>query len=123
MSEKLNEKLLKNTFTLTDFQVQLKQFQKMGPISDILGMIPGGNKLKGMNVDEKKIVWIDAIINSMTKDEKLKPSIINGSRRQRIALGSGRSIQEVNQLLKQFEQMKSMIKKMNKKGMGRFPFN
>ena len=123
LSEKLNEKLLKNTFTLTDFQVQLKQFQKMGPISDILGMIPGGNKLKGMNVDEKKIVWIDAIINSMTKDEKLKPSIINGSRRQRNALGSGRSIQEVNQLLKQFEQMKSMIKKMNKKGMGSFPFN
>ena len=91
-------------------------------MSDILGMLPGANKLKGLNVDEKKIVWVDAIINSMTEYERLNPSIINGSRRQRIALGSGRNVQEVNQLLKQFEQMKSMIKKMNKQGINRFPF-
>jgi len=122
LSSKLNEKLLENTFTLKDFQTQLKQFQKMGPMSDILGMMPGTNKLKGLNVDEKRIVWIDAIINSMTEDERLDPNLINGSRRHRIALGSGRNVQEVNQLLKQFEQMKNMVKKMNKKGMGRFPF-
>jgi len=79
------------------------------------------NKLKGLNVDEKKIVWIDAIINSMTNYERLNPSSINGSRRKRIALGSGRNVQEVNQLLKQFDQMKNMIKKMNKKGMNKFP--
>ena len=121
LSEELNQKLLKNSFTLEDFQNQLKQFQKMGSISDILGMIPGGNKLKGLNLDEKKIVWIDAIINSMTNYERLNPSIINGSRRKRIALGSGRNVQEVNQLLKQFDQMKNMMKKMNKKGMNKFP--
>ena len=122
LSDKLNEKLLKNTFTLKDFQSQLKQFQKMGPMSDIIGMMPGFDKLKGFNVDEKKIIWIEAIINSMTEYERLNPSIINGSRRQRIALGSGRNVQEVNQLLKQFDQMKNMIKKMNKKGMNQFPF-
>ena len=70
---------------------------------------------------KKKIVWIDAIINSMTNYERLNPSIINGSRRKRIALGSGRNVQEVNQLLKQFDQMKNMMKKMNKKGMNKFP--
>ena len=122
LSDDLNKKLLENSFTLKDFQAQIKQFQKMGPMSDIIGMMPGANKLKGLNVDEKKIIWIDAIINSMTEAERLNPSIINGSRRQRIALGSGRNVQEVNQLLKQFNQMKSMIKKMNKKGFGRFPF-
>ena len=121
LSEKLNENLLKNKFTLKDFQDQLKQFQKMGSISDVIGMMPGANKLKGFNVDEKKIVWIDAIINSMTEYERLNPNIINGSRRQRIALGSGRNVQEVNQLLKQFDQMKNMIKKINKKGMNKFP--
>ncbi len=122
LSSKLSEKLLKNTFTLKDFQLQLKQFQKMGPMSDIIGMMPGMNKIKGLNVDEKRIVWVDAIINSMTEKERLNPTIINGSRRQRIALGSGRNVQEVNQLLKQFEQMRNMIKKMNKKGINKFPF-
>jgi len=120
LSEELNQKLLKNKFTLKDFQNQLRQFQKMGSVSDIIGMMPGGNKLKGLDVDEKKIVWIDAVINSMTEYERLNPEIINGSRRQRIALGSGRNVQEVNQLLKQFDQMKNMIKKMNKKGMNKF---
>ena len=121
LSEKLNENLLKNNFTLKDFQSQLKQFQKMGPISDVIGMMPGTNKLKGFNVDEKKLIWIDAIINSMTEYEQLNPNIINGSRRERIALGSGRNVQEVNQLLKQFDQMKNMIKKMNNKGIFKFP--
>ena len=120
LSEEFNQKLLKNKFTLKDFQNQLRQFKKMGSVSDIIGMMPGGNKLKGLNVDEKKLVWIDAIINSMTKEERLNPEIINGSRRQRIALGSGRNVQEVNQLLKQFDQMKNMIKKMNKKGINKF---
>tara|TARA_Y100001970_G_C14209799_1_gene846189 strand:- start:62 stop:1375 length:1314 start_codon:yes stop_codon:yes gene_type:complete len=121
LSKKLNENLLKNSFTLKDFQLQLKQFQKMGSMSDIMGMMPGMNKLKGLKVNEKQLVWIDAIINSMTEHERLNPNVINGSRRKRIALGSGRNVQEINSLLKQFDQMKTMIKKINKKGMFKFP--
>ncbi len=93
----------------------------MGSMSEIMGMMPGMNKIKGLKIDEKQLVWIDAIINSMTENERLSPGIINGSRRKRIALGSGRNVQEVNSLLKQFDQMKTMIKKINKKGMFKFP--
>jgi len=121
LSKKINENILKNSFTLKDFQSQLKQFQKMGSMSEIMGMMPGMNKIKGLKIDEKQLVWIDAIINSMTENERLSPGIINGSRRKRIALGSGRNVQEVNSLLKQFDQMKTMIKKINKKGMFKFP--
>jgi len=120
-AEKLQKKLVANSFTLSDFQDQLKQIQKMGPVSQLMGMMPGASKLKGLKVDDKQLVWVDAIICSMTPLERKKPDIINGSRRKRIAKGSGRPIQEVNQLLKQFSQMRSIMKKMGKMG-NRLPF-
>ncbi|MCF7792606.1 MAG: signal recognition particle protein [Candidatus Cloacimonetes bacterium] len=114
-AEKLAEKLKKNQFTFTDFLSQLQQLQKMGPMDQLLGMMPGMNNkaLKGLKVDEKDIKHIEAIIYSMTRTEREKPTIINGSRRHRIAKGSGTSIQEVNRLIKQFDQMKKMMKKFN----------
>ncbi len=123
-AEKLAKKLQKNQFTFSDFLSQLQQIQKMGPMDQIMGMIPGmnGKAMKGMKVDEKDIKHIEAIIFSMTLQEREKPASINGSRRNRIAKGSGTSIQHVNRLLKQFEQMKKMMKqfsnpKFMKKGM------
>jgi signal recognition particle subunit SRP54 len=123
-AEKLMKKLKKNQFTFSDFLSQLQQLQKMGPLDQIVGMLPGMNTsaLKGMQVDEKDLKQIEAIIYSMTPKEREQPSVINGSRRHRIAQGSGTSIQQVNKLLKQFEQMKKMMKKFNdpksiKKGM------
>jgi signal recognition particle subunit SRP54 len=115
-AQKLEKKLRKNEFTLEDFYNQLQQIKKMGPLEQILGMIPGLNKqLKGVQVDDKAFTKIEAIINSMTPLERKKPQIINGSRRRRISNGSGTRIQDVNQLLNQFHQMKKMIKRM--KGM------
>ncbi len=122
-ADKLQKKMLEDSFTLEDFQVQLKQFQKMGSISDIVGMLPGVPKMKNLNLDDNQLKWTDAIINSMTPKERQNPRIINGSRRKRIALGSGRNIQEVNNLLKQFSQMRMMMKKIKKnKGNMKFPF-
>ena len=89
---------------------------------DILAMMPGvGSKLKGLDMDDRKFKWVEAIINSMTIEERGNPEIMNGSRRERIAKGSGRSVQEINQLLKQFTMMKNMMKKMNKRTKFRFP--
>lgn len=115
-AEKLEKKLKKNKFDLEDFKNQLKQLSKMGPMEQILGMMPGMNRqaLKGLKVDERQLMWTEAIINSMTPWERHNPQLINGSRRKRIALGSGRSVQQVNQLLKQFAQMKKMMKNMGK---------
>lgn len=112
----LEKKLKKNNFDLEDFNKQLKQLSKMGPMEQILGMMPGMNRqaLKGLKIDDKQLVWTEAIINSMTPWERQNPQLINGSRRKRIALGSGRSVQQVNQLLKQFAQMKKMMKNMGK---------
>ena len=93
----------------------------MGPLSNIMKMIPGANKLKLKDLDGKNIYWVEAIISSMTNKEKLNPSIINGSRKKRIAKGCGRPIQEVNNLLKQYKQMEIMIKKINN-GKMNFPF-
>ena len=126
-AEKLAKKLKKNQFTFTDFLSQLQQIQKMGPIDQLMGMMPGINSkaLKNLNADEKDIKHIEAIIYSMTVAEREKPAIIKGSRRQRIAKGSGTSIQSVNRLLKQFEQMKKMMKNFNGKkisGAGMMPF-
>ncbi len=110
------KKLQKNTFDLDDFKIQLKQLMKMGPLNQIFGMMPGMNKklMKGMNLDDRQLVWTEAIINSMTPAERKNPQLINGSRRTRIAAGSGRSVQEINQLLKQFAQMQKMMKHMGK---------
>lgn len=117
----LQMKMLKNTFSLSDFKDQLLQIKKMGSISQMMSMIPGASKLKGMEMDDRQLTWIEAIINSMTPTERERPELINGSRRKRIAKGAGRSVQEVNQLLKQFSQMRTMMKKFRKMGKGKFP--
>jgi len=132
----LEQKLKNNTFTLEDFLDQMQQIKKMGNIKDLLGMMPGINQaaLAGAEVDEKAMVHTEAIIQSMTRKERHDPSILNGSRKRRIAAGSGRSIQEVNRLLKQFEEMRKMMKsftgggmfgkagKKGKFGIGKMPF-
>ena len=113
---KLEKKFRKNDFDLEDFKSQLRQLEKMGPMEQVLGMMPGMNRkaLKGLKIDDRQLTWTEAIINSMTPWERQNPIAINGSRRKRIALGSGRSVQQVNQLLKQFAQMKKMMKNMGK---------
>ena len=121
-AEKLQKKIVENSFTLTDFQEQLAQMQNMGSMSEMVKMIPGAGKLGKMNFDDRQLKWTDAIIKSMTPEERISPDIINGSRRTRIASGSGRSVQEVNQLLKQFHQMKQMMKKIGNKGRMNLPF-
>jgi signal recognition particle subunit SRP54 len=124
-AEKLEKKLRKAEFDLEDFLDQLQQIKKMGSLESILRMIPGvGNQLKNVQVDEHQLVRVEAIINSMTKEERQNPKILNGSRRKRIANGSGTKVQDVNQLMRQFEQMKKMMKQMNKKsfrGLGGMP--
>ena len=119
-AKKMQEKILKNEFNLEDFKVQLSQIHQMGNVNEIINMIPGINgKMKNkINMDENHVVWTEAIINSMTEKERKNPQIIDGSRRSRIASGSGRSVQEVNQLLKQFTEMQKMMKKFGKM---RFP--
>jgi signal recognition particle subunit SRP54 len=109
----LAEKLKTANFTLEDFQDQLEQMQKMGPLDEILRMIPGMGRIKGvgdMKVDEKRLRQVDAIISSMTPEERRNPEIINGSRRRRIARGSGVKVQDVNALLRQFNQVKEFLK-------------
>jgi signal recognition particle subunit SRP54 len=116
-TRELEKKLRGNTFTLEDFSTQLKQLKKMGPLEQILGMIPGlGNTkmLKGLKLDDKEFVHTQAIIDSMTPEERRNYKIINGSRRRRIARGSGTSVQQVNKLLKQFIQMQKMMKRFPK---------
>jgi signal recognition particle subunit SRP54 len=121
-AEKLEKKLRKEAFTLEDFYSQLQQIKSMGPLDSILGMIPGlgGKVMKGLQIDEKAMVRVEAMINSMTKEERLKPHIIDGSRRKRIALGSGTSVQDVNKLLKQFFMMQKMIKNLGKMDFKKF---
>lgn len=112
----LADRMRRQQFTLDDFADQLKQLKKMGPLDQIMGMIPGAAKMpKGMKVDNKAMSRTEAIISSMTSLERSEPVILNGSRRKRIARGSGTSVQEVNQLLKQFDMIKKMMKKMGGK--------
>ncbi len=115
-AREMEEKLRKNEFTLEDFLEQMNQIRNMGPLDQVLGMIPGlggAKQLKNMQVDEKQLDRVEAIINSMTIKERNNPEIINGSRRKRISQGSGTKIQEVNRLLKQFKQTKKMMKQLN----------
>ena len=130
-ARELEKKMRKNEFDLDDFLKQMQQIKKMGPLKDLLGMIPGMNQagLKDAVIDEKAMVHVEAIIQSMTPKERQNPAIINGPRKKRIANGCGRNIQEVNRLLKQFEDMKKMMKQMSggnsgkgKKGMFNMPF-
>ena len=114
---RLEQKILKESFTLEDFLDQVKQLKKMGPLQDIVGMIPGLSKLKGIDLDEKAVLRVEAVINSMTPGERRAPEIIDGGRRRRNARGSGIRIQEVNRLLKDFEEVRKMLKHVKK---GRF---
>ncbi|GAB6088266.1 signal recognition particle protein [Alkaliphilus crotonatoxidans] len=129
-AKELENKIKSQTFTFEDFLDQLQQVKNMGPISQLLEMIPGaGKQLKGMEVDEKELLHIQAIIQSMTREERVNPSILNAGRRKRIALGSGTSVQQVNRLIKQFEQTRKMMKQftdmektMKKGGKMKLPF-
>ena len=131
-AKEMEEKMRTMSFTFDDFLEQMDQVKKMGPLDDLLSMIPGAGKMKGLKniqIDEKQLVHIEAIIQSMTKEERQDPSIINASRKRRIAKGSGTNVSQVNRLLKQFNEMKKMMKQMTnmqkgkkgKKGIS-FPF-
>ena len=112
-AKKLEEKFRRNQFTLDDFYEQLQQIKKMGSLRDLIGMLPGMDRaLKGVEIDERAFVRLEAIITSMTKEERNKPDIINGGRRRRIAAGSGTNIQDVNRLLKQFEEMRKQMRQL-----------
>ncbi len=114
---KLEEKLRKNKFDFDDFLNQIKAIKKMGSLSSILAMVPGiSSQIKSANVDEKALIKVEAIINSMTPEERSTPKILNGSRRKRIARGSGTSVQDINRLIKQFNEMQKMIGQMSRKG-------
>lgn len=114
-AKELEDKIRKNEFTLEDFLQQLRQIKKMGSLRDLLGMLPGMDKaLRNVQIDDKAFSRVEAIILSMTKNERHNPKIINGSRRRRIALGSGTQVQDINRLLKQFEEMQRMMKQMTK---------
>ncbi|PRY85659.1 signal recognition particle protein [Mongoliibacter ruber] len=116
-AKRINSKIRKNQFNFDDFLSQLEQIKKMGNIKDLMGMIPGmGKAMKGLDIDDDSFRPIEAIIRSMTPLERENPDVIDGSRRKRIATGSGRSIQEVNNLMKQFGDMRKMMKQMNKMG-------
>lgn len=121
----LEKKLRKAEFTLEDFLEQMGQIKNMGGIGDMLSMLPGGNKLSGAQIDEKQLARTEAIIKSMTPGERRNPSIIGGSRKKRIARGSGTQVQDINRLLSQFEQMTKLMKSIGKRGKGgmlRMPF-
>jgi signal recognition particle subunit SRP54 len=116
----LERKLRRNEFTLEDFLDQMKQIRRMGPLSNLLGMLPGlsGHQLRDLKVDERELDRVQAIILSMTADERRRPELIKGSRRLRIAKGSGTSVQQVNQLVKQFDQMRKLMRQL---GRGKMP--
>ena len=126
----LEKKLRKSQFTLEDFRDQMRQIRKMGSLTDLINMIPGMGKmkqLKDVQVDDRELVKIEAIINSMTPYERHQYTIINGSRRKRIAKGSGTDVQDVNKLLKNYAHVMKMMKKINKGGLrglgrGMLPF-
>ena len=131
-AKEMSQRMLSNDFNLEDFLEQMQQVKKMGPLNQLMGMIPGmGSKLKDVEVDEKGLARTEAIIRSMTLEERRHPNILNASRKRRIVKGSGSSIQELNVLLKQFDQMKVMMKQITgsmkgkRKGglMGKMPFH
>ncbi len=119
---KLEKKIRKNQFDFEDFKTQIQQIKKMGNLKDLMGMIPGvGKQVKDLDINDDAFKGIEAMINSMTMEERRNPDIINPSRKQRIAKGSGKDLQELNAFIKQFEQMKNMMKMMNKMPMGKMP--
>jgi len=125
-AETLQKRILEDSFTFDDLKEQMKKVRSMGPIENLIGMIPGLSKVKNLNVDGKEFIKTEAIINSMTKKERSNHNLLNGSRRKRIALGSGTSVAEVNRVIKQYLELKKMLKMFKgKKGFkmpGAFPF-
>jgi signal recognition particle subunit SRP54 len=119
-ARKLEKKIRKNQFDFADFKQQLEQIKKMGNLKDLMAMIPGvGKAMKDIDISDDAFKGIEAIINSMTPEERANPDLIDGSRRRRIAKGSGKEVTDVNAFMKQFEQMREMMKTMNKMPMGR----
>ena len=122
--EKMEERLRRQSFTFDDFLEQVDAIRKMGPLDQVMGMIPGGNSaLKGVPVNQSAFGQVEAIIQSMTTEERRSPQILNGSRRKRIARGSGTTVQDVNRLVKQFQTMQKMMKQMNRRKPGKMQFN
>ena len=120
----MEKRLRREEFTFEDFLEQLHALKKMGPLDQLVGMIPGvGKNLKGLQIDDQAFVHVEAIINSMTREERRLPQVLNGSRRRRIARGSGTTIQEVNRLIKQFQMMQKMVKQMNRTRPGKMKLN
>jgi len=118
-AKKLESKIRKNQFDFADFKMQIEQIKKMGNMKDLLGMIPGvGGKIKDLDISDDAFKGIEALINSMTPTERANPDLIDANRKKRIARGAGKDIQELNNFLKQFEEMRAMMKNMNK--LGRF---
>ena len=110
-AKKLSKKIARDQFNFNDFLAQIQQIKKMGNVKDLLGMLPGmGKSIRNLDIDDNAFKGVEAIIHSMTRREREDPAILNGSRRKRIALGSGKTIQEVNQLIKQFEDTRKMMK-------------
>jgi signal recognition particle subunit SRP54 len=123
-AEELEEKLRKNKFDFEDFLKQIKAIKKMGALSSLLGMIPGlGSQIKNAKIDDNALVRVEAIINSMTLEERKSPKVLNGGRRKRIARGSGTSIQDVNRLIKQFGEMQKMMSRFSKQGFSKSALN
>jgi len=122
-ARRMAERLRKEQFTLEDFLGQIEQMKRMGPLEDMLKMLPGvGGKLKGLSLDDRALVRVQAMIQSMTPEERRNPSVLNGNRRRRVALGSGTSVQELNQLLKQYRDMQKMMRMLKgRRGLGRVP--
>ncbi len=116
--ERLGKKMFSNRFDLGDMLDQIRQVRKLGNLTEIVGMLPGGAKLKEKagEVDQKQILHVEAVLSSMTKQERANPRIIDGKRRARIARGSGTNLQQVNQVLKQYDQMKTMMAQFSKMG-------
>ncbi len=109
-AEKLQKTIMDDTFTFSDLRDQLKKMRNMGPLENIIGMIPGMNKIKDVDIDERELVKVEAVINSMTKRERKDHTLINGQRRKRIALGSGTTVADVNRVVKQYVEIKKMLK-------------
>ena len=118
-AKKIQQKVKKNSFGFDDFLSQIKQVQKMGSMKDLMGMIPGANKISPDDIDEDAFKGIEAIIQSMTPKERTQPKLLNHSRKKRIALGSGTKVEDVNRLIKQFEQMQKMMKMVQRGGAGK----
>ena len=120
-TEKLQKTIMDESFTFDDLKDQLKKLRNMGPLENILSMIPGFNKIKNLDIDEKEFVKVEAVINSMTKKERRDHNIINGSRRRRIAMGSGTTVADVNRVIKQYVELKKMLKMFKGKKMIKLP--